>query len=327
MDESHLFPVSRIFDQDALLFVLLFELRNFSKVAELVGCNQSSVSKRIADFENSLGITLFDRTQRPIAATPEAKVLYYELKRDADALASTLTRLKAQNALKPVVRFGCIETLSLDLVPKLIQKLLPITSRISQLTATSNTLLRLLIEHKLDVIVSSDPFMGVKGLHRRLLFQEPSLILMSEKMAQSKRGPWSWIDLQLCGKPFIYYHLESGGGRLNGSYLSSQYLNFPNQLEVDSNTVMVSLIREDVGWTITRPSALLQTKKLVEGTVAAKMPDPVLVREVFLITRESEEKSLVDECFKTISAILRESIVPTLKQIAPWVADHIQLRV
>lgn len=321
-NQTRLFRLEHVFDQDVLLFVLLFENRSFSKVAELVGQNQSSVSRRILELENHLGLTLFDRKRRPIAPTPEGKSFYFELKQHSNALADTLLHLKTQNAINPVVRLGCVESLSLDLVPRVIEKLLPFTSKISQITGTSNTLLRLLLEHKLDVIVSSDAFSGIPLLHRRFLFREPSVLIISEMLARQKPGPWTWMDLQVCGKPFIYYHLESGGGRLNETYLSTHYLQLPNVLEVDSNTVMVSLVGSNLGWTITRPSTLLQTKILASGVVAVPMPEPLLTRDVYLISREGEEKAVMDTCYNAVLSVLHAWVIPELKKIAPWVQDH-----
>ena len=314
-----------VFESDALLFILLYESQNFSKTAHEIGQTQSSVSRRIVEFEKKLGITLFDRTVRPIAPTLEGRILYSELKRHGDALEEAIGRIKLKNALNPVIRLGCVESLSIDLVPPLIEKLLPVTSRILQVTATSNVLLKHLVEHKLDIIISSDLFPGIQGLNRRLLFREPSLLLLPEAMAKSKTTPWTWNDLQFCGKPCIYYYHESGGGRLNETYLSSQLLTLPNKIEVDSNTVMVSLIRRNLGWTITRPSTVLQTRSLVEGVVAVPMPEPVLFRDLVLISDKSEDKRLVDLCYKAVRDVTRDMIIPKLIAQAPWLKESIRL--
>ena len=79
---------------------------------------------------------------RPIAPTQEGRVLFHEINHHADALEETVGRFRIKNALNPVIHIGCVESLSLDLIPKLIKKLLPITSRVLQVTATSNTLIK-----------------------------------------------------------------------------------------------------------------------------------------------------------------------------------------
>ena len=74
---------NQVFDLDIRMFLLLYETRSFSKTALIVGCNQPAVSKRISKLEESLGITLFDRSQRPIRPTSSARILYSEMKNHA----------------------------------------------------------------------------------------------------------------------------------------------------------------------------------------------------------------------------------------------------
>lgn len=316
---------SELFDADAILFILICEVQSFSKAASAIGQTQSSVSRRIDALERKLGLTLLNRSVRPIAPTPEGRVLYHEIKRHANALEDTVGRIRLRNALNPVIRLGCVESLSLNLIPKLIEKLLPVTSRLLQITATSNTLVSHLLEHKLDMIVSSDLFPGIQGLNRRLLFREPSVLLLPEAMAKSKTGPWTWADLQFCGKPCIYYYHESGGGRLNETYLSSQALSLPNKLEVDSNTMMVTLIADNLGWTIARPSTILQTRAIAKGVTAVPMPEPGLCRDLVLITDKSEDKNLTEMCYQAVRSVLRDEVLPGLIAVAPWLKDGIRL--
>ena len=211
---------NQVFDLDIRMFLLLYETRSFSKTAQIVGCNQPAVSKRISKLEESLGITLFDRSQRPIRPTSSARILYSEMKNHAGKISDTIARLRVQYYVKPVLKFGSIETMSVDLAPEMITRLAPHFSQITHVTLTSNELVRQLLEHKLDIIISSDPFNEIGELHRRFLFQEPSILMMSRELAQS-RSSWSWQDLQTCGKPFLHWYLASGGGRLNERYLSA----------------------------------------------------------------------------------------------------------
>ncbi len=58
------------------LFLTAAEQRNFSRAADIMNITQSALSKRISALEYAIGLTLFDRDQRPIELTPEGKVLY-----------------------------------------------------------------------------------------------------------------------------------------------------------------------------------------------------------------------------------------------------------
>lgn len=58
------------------LFLLLAEIRNFSKVAALTNIAQPTLSKRISQLEQILNMQLFVRNIRPIRLTQEGEILY-----------------------------------------------------------------------------------------------------------------------------------------------------------------------------------------------------------------------------------------------------------
>lgn len=57
------------------LFLTVARERNFSRAAEQLHLSQPALSKRISYIEDTLGVKLFLREQRPIALTPEGKIL------------------------------------------------------------------------------------------------------------------------------------------------------------------------------------------------------------------------------------------------------------
>lgn len=62
------------------LFLAVAEEQNFSRAAELLNLTQPTLSKRIVALENTIGVPLFDRKQRPVALTEPGKVLYGQWK-------------------------------------------------------------------------------------------------------------------------------------------------------------------------------------------------------------------------------------------------------
>lgn len=58
------------------LFLLLAEHLSFTEVAALTNITQPTLSKRISQMEQMLGVRLFDRDKRPIELTREARMLY-----------------------------------------------------------------------------------------------------------------------------------------------------------------------------------------------------------------------------------------------------------
>lgn len=69
-------------DQDSLkLFRDIAATRSFSRAAALNGFSQSAASQQVQELERALGVTLLDRSRRPLVVTP-AGHLYEEFCRD-----------------------------------------------------------------------------------------------------------------------------------------------------------------------------------------------------------------------------------------------------
>lgn len=87
----------------------LAELRNMTRASEHLFLSQPALTTRIQRLENNLGITIFDRTTRPLSVTPEGQVYIQEMKRirrEEDKLKLMLNEMKASNPLTIHVGIG-----------------------------------------------------------------------------------------------------------------------------------------------------------------------------------------------------------------------------
>ncbi|MGN6166843.1 MAG: LysR family transcriptional regulator, partial [Solirubrobacteraceae bacterium] len=57
------------------IFLRVATLRSFSAAALELSYTQSSVSEAVATLERELGVTLFDRSSRPVRLTPSGEVV------------------------------------------------------------------------------------------------------------------------------------------------------------------------------------------------------------------------------------------------------------
>src|ERR1043165_3129716 len=79
------------------LFVEVARHQSFSRAADEFGITQSAVSQRISQLEKKLGVTLIDRSVRPLALTPAGEAFYHEgreLVEQYDALERRVSRLR-----------------------------------------------------------------------------------------------------------------------------------------------------------------------------------------------------------------------------------------
>lgn len=314
-----------IFNHQALMFMKTAELKSFSRAARFFGVTQGAVSRSITDWENHWGFPLFDRTKRPVVLTAEGQVIQNKLREFARNLNGLTLSLKENNYLKPVIRVGCVESMSKDLLPALSLKILPKVSKLTTIIATSNLLVRLLKEGKLDVIICSDPGSDTTDLAITNIFQEGSIVVLPRGMEDigNKR---SWKSLALCGIPFLKYHHASGGGKLNETFLHSLGITFVSKLEADSNTTILALVAMGAGWSITRPSTLLQAGEAHKESISVfPMPKPLLKRKVYIVSNVSESVTWRRHFLEMACEILKNSYLDKLLKISPWLESEIKV--
>jgi LysR family transcriptional regulator, transcriptional activator of the cysJI operon len=97
------------------LFRDVAQTRSISRAAELNDVTPSAASQHINELERSMGVTLLDRSTRPLSLTAEGK-LYHELCRDVlrrnDEFRSALNDLKSE--IEGVVRVAAIYSVGLS---------------------------------------------------------------------------------------------------------------------------------------------------------------------------------------------------------------------
>lgn len=129
-----------------------------------------------------------------------------------------------------------------------MKNLLPLASGITATTGTSPQLLESLQKREIDLAFVTGAFSEVQGVARALIYEDDAVIVLPADLAAQKKGPWSWDDLRFCGLPLIRFVREGGGGRLNESFISTLGFDFPQRIEVDNNSTMLSLVEKGVGW-------------------------------------------------------------------------------
>jgi len=107
----------------AKLFRDIAQSRSVSKGAKLNGISQSAASQHLQDLEEQLGLTLLDRTSRPLTVTDGGK-LYLDMCRDVlrrqDEFQAALERMKTE--VEGTVRVASIYSVGLSEMSQLEQE-------------------------------------------------------------------------------------------------------------------------------------------------------------------------------------------------------------
>ena len=104
-------------------FYWIERLGSFSAAADKVFATQSTVSMRIHELEESLGVKLFDRTQRTAKLTSKGKELVPYVRQLIELTSEMQEVLMPKAALSGLIRVGVIEVVALTWLPEFIKHL------------------------------------------------------------------------------------------------------------------------------------------------------------------------------------------------------------
>lgn len=307
------------------VFLMCCDMGSFSAVAEALHMTQSAISKIIFSLETELGITLFSRTTRPLVPTNEALMLQKHLMRLLGEFSSFMEKFKTENNLKPVLRVGMLESLSLNLGIEIVRHYLPEKSQLFTKFGSSDVLIRHLMERRLDLIITNYVSMPPKNIYQYEIYEEPSIFLLPKSFQTKDNRHWTWDRLAVCGLPLIRFGSQTGAGKMNNDFLRAHHLRFPEKINVEGNAFVLGLVKAGLGWTITRPTAVIQCADQLGDVFVAEMPPPVLSRRIRIIGRESEFLEDALDLKSFCENYLRNVIVPKTLEIAPWTKQYIRV--
>lgn len=101
--------------------VAVAEMLSFRRAAELCHVSQPSLSAQIAEMEDALGVTLFERDRRGVVLTPAGQELVGRARRvlvESDDFAEAATRFV--DPLAGTLRIGVIPTIGPYLLPRVV---------------------------------------------------------------------------------------------------------------------------------------------------------------------------------------------------------------
>ena len=117
-------------------FHIVAKCGSFAQAASQIHLTPSAVSRQIADLEESLGVSLFNRHSRGLAITESGKILYQTTEEILHKLAETealLNQKEAQNSLRIATNYD----LSTSWLPQYLKEFLSIHPE-TNLTITSD---------------------------------------------------------------------------------------------------------------------------------------------------------------------------------------------
>lgn len=306
-------------------WVAVVESGSISEAAKRLKISQAGVSQRIKTIETLLDAELLDRSTRPARPTSAGHRLFEHataILQSADQMVEgvrSVTRAK-----RIVVRLGCVDSFAATVGPTIIKALGGTSSQIRLWSGITPVLDSQLESRQLDITVTTTGVSSAPGVRRQKLFSEPYFVVLPKDFEIDR--PMSLTELSRRLR-LIRYSARSVIGQHIDTYLMAHTDNIERTCEFDATDPMLSLVGAGLGFAITTPICIWQSRHFVSDIRAVPLsgfsrhgrPYETLTRTFYLGSRENELGNLPKE----LHDLLRQAYD---KQISRDIAQALSLR-
>lgn len=300
-------------------FVAVCESGSMALAAQRLAMSQSAVSQHVKALELEYGLQLFDREVRPAKPTRAGRALLElasELLAQAHALAEQMRASARQDYAQ--IRLGCVDSFAATVGPELIRALSGSARQIQLWSGLTPTLSAQLQGRELDLAICTDSGVHDPRVSQRLLFSESWVAVFPG--AHPVRPLESVRELgEVAGElPLIRYSQRSVIGQQVERYLRHIGVHAARRFEFDATDPLLSLVAAGLGWAISTPLCLWQSRQYLEAVTVLPLPAARLgQRDFFLLSREGEWAGLDEEIARVTRDVIRRDTAPAIRRVMP----------
>ena len=293
------------------------QTRNFGLAAKSCFISQPTLSMQIQKLEDDLGVTLFDRSKKPVEPTAiglkiieQAQVVLQEAKRIEELIKEEKGEISGE------FRLGIIPTLAPYLLPLFLEKFTTTYPAVNLIVEEMQTqkIIKMLKEDKIDAGILVTP-LNHKGIVERPLFNDPFLAYLAPKhpllsLSQVSDKDLSLDDIWLLneGHCFRDQAIEICK-RVKGKGTKNKNLTF----ESGNLETLKSLVDQNFGYTLLPSLAILGMSANEQKKKVRFFKSPAPIREVSVVySRNYLKKSIIEalhkEVFSSLPGELKKSI-------------------
>lgn len=298
--------------RDLKYIIAVAETRHFGKAAERCFVSQPTLSGQIKKLEDSLGVAIFERTNRSVEITPVGEAIVQHARQIMEQVDVIEQLAQAQqDPLAGPLRVGAIPTLSPYLMPLI---LLPLKKQLPQMQLVlseelTDTLLERLCKHEIDAALLATP-VEEPDLEVMPLFDEPFWIAYPRKHDFYTRERITLKDLDrenllllaeghcLAKQAMDVCHLKDRSEK--GTMAD---------LRAASLETLIQLVRAGFGVTLVPALAMRGSWTTGSGVVAQPLNLPDASRRVSLVFRHSFPRRVALEAF---ADLIRDNLPNTV---------------
>lgn len=281
---------------------------NFSVAADRVHLSVSSLSKRIAELEASLGVQLFDRSGRAAELTPQGEQLLPRIRELLHGAAELREAAGRSVGLQGRCRIGFGELSGLTWLPRLVQKVAELHPdlQLEPHTDIGQVLEQRIVDGELDCVVIAGP-----SSRSSLAFEQVAQVRFvwaasDEFIARAGTGlPRRLVREQL----LIALPTGSGATRTLDDWLGRHGLAVERRLSCNSWGAVVGMVVDGLGFTYMPEQwalALQQRGRLrvLDGSAEAEKHSALAPLTYTVQWRRDDARPLITEMREIIRSVI-----------------------
>jgi DNA-binding transcriptional LysR family regulator len=269
------------------IFYTVANAGNISKAAKELYISQPAISKSIQKLEESLGCKLFSRSSRGVLLTEEGSLLYGHVREAFESLSAGEDKLKRALSLGVGhIQIGVSSTLCKHILLPYLKEYIrrnPHVS-ISIQCESTNEILRLLDEHKIDIGLIGRPELA-KGIHfDHVEFIEDIFVATKEYLQHIRDRGIAENDI-LGNATLTLLDKNNMTRQYIDDYLTAHHIEVAETIDASNMDLLIEFAKIGVGISCVIKSFV--TKELADGSlVEVPLPFPLEKREVGFAYKE-----------------------------------------
>lgn len=233
--------------RNIIAFLRVAESESFTRAAEQLGYVQSTVSIRIQQLEQEVGVPLFDRIGKRVTLTTNGQRFFEYANRIVEISEQAKLLGKRPDEISGGLRIGILESLIVwvlsDCIPSFHERFPKVS--IKTKTASGNSLLKMLKRNELDVVFLLDRKVAERNCTR--IFAAKENLVFVTRHDNPLAGRESIDLLDIVRRPLILTEGDSSYRLALEKIAAEQDAYISPLIEVDNTTAIVKLLRAGLG--------------------------------------------------------------------------------
>lgn len=225
----------------------------------------------------------------------------------------------ASKSSVPHLSVGMIDSFGEVASRQIMQRIKPFAAKLSIRTGVSGSLTEALLDHELDVLITSEPLENHPELRRYPILRDPFVMIVPDAYCRDRDVTPQWLAQNV---PFVHYSRQNRIGILIDLIASRLDIKLQTHFLLDSTQTLLRFVQAGHGWAIVTGLCLIRHPELLLGTKILPLASGANARYLSLLCHKGELGGLPEKVARICQDIYTTNLIPNLARLAPWIDEQ-----